>query len=93
MQGTPASRLKAGAISEAVESGDWPQARLAIAKRLARILDTTDSARDSKTVARELLQTIDRVEQDEALGAAAAPETPLARILAAVDSPESLEAV
>lgn len=81
MQGKKISANQRGPISEAVESRDWPQARYLLAQKLAGTLDACDSARDIKTVARELIGVLDRVELDDRAKVAASEDSPLAALL------------
>lgn len=93
MQGVKPSRATNGhRIAEAVRGKDWTRARLALAERLAVAADATDSARDLKGIARELIAAIDRCELDAARDAAE-NDTPLARILALADTDDGLTAV
>lgn len=90
MQGVRPSKATNGhAIADAVRQRDWMQARLALAERLAVAADATDSARDLKGIARELIAALDRCELDQARSASEI-DTPLARILSMADSDEYL---
>lgn len=82
MQGQSPRYAEQGPISQAVEARDWRAARLALAEKLAKLADATDSARDAKSVASELAAVLDRCEADQHATDAKSPETPLARILA-----------
>ena len=83
MNGISPTRVPKGPIAEAVERKDWPAARLELAKKLAQTVDATDSARDVKGVARELVSVMAACEIDDRIGDA--DDTPLARILAQAD--------
>lgn len=86
MQGQKPAAAEQGPIFEAVEAHNWQLARYELAKKLARTLDATDSARDVKGTGRELAAVLDRVEQDERMEQADGQDTPLARILSMADS-------
>lgn len=53
------------AIEQAVRGKDYKKARELMAIKLARMLDYTDSARDSKSICLSLTQLIDKCEADE----------------------------
>lgn len=68
-------------VEDAVVRQDWKGARLAMAVRLARMLDSTDSARDVKALVMSLDPLIDKCESDSKTDEDAAKDTPLADIL------------
>ena len=68
-------------VEDAVVRQDWKGARLAMAVRLARMLDSTDSARDVKALAMSLDPLIDKCESDSKADDEVAKDTPLADIL------------
>lgn len=82
MQGQSPRYAEDGPIQGAVEARDWRAARLALAEKLAKAADATDSARDVKAIAHELVPVLDRCEADQHAADAANADTPLARILA-----------
>lgn len=82
MQGQSPRHPEAGPITQAVEARDFRAARLALAEKLARAADATDSARDIKSIARELVAVLDKCEADIYAADAVDADTPLARILA-----------
>ena len=84
MNGISPSALPDGPITEAVAGKDWPAARQAIAEKLARCLDATDSARDVKGLARELVSVLDSTELDQRANIAI-EESPLAALLREAD--------
>lgn len=53
------------AIEQAVRAKDYKEARSLMAVKLARMLDYTDSARDSKSICLSLTQLLDKCEADE----------------------------
>lgn len=67
-------------LAGAVRSGDWPQARRAMAIRLAEAFDQTDSARDLKAITMSLAPLIEACEVDDRQRAERA-DTPLSVIL------------
>lgn len=75
-----------GPIAKFVGDRDWRAARLALAEKLAKLADATDSARDAKSIARELAALLDRCEADQYAADAMERDTPLARILADTES-------
>ena len=81
MQGQSPRYADAGPIQEAVERRDWRAARLALAEKLARAADATDSARDVKAIAHELVPVLDRCEADQHDADAAGTDSPLAQII------------
>ena len=85
MKGQSPRYAEQGPISQAVEARDFRAARLALAEKLARVADATDSARDIKAVARELATVLDRCEADKHATDAEGRDTPLARLLAEAD--------
>ena len=86
MRGQSPRYAEQGPISQAVEARDWRTARLALAEKLAKVADATDSARDAKAVARELASVIDRCEADQYAADAKDADSPLAQILAEADA-------
>jgi hypothetical protein len=68
-------------VEDAVVRHDWKGARLAMAVRLARMLDSTDSARDVKALTMSLDPLIDKCESDSKTDDEATMNTPLAGIL------------
>lgn len=86
MQGQSPRYADKGPISQAVEDRDWRAARLALAEKLAKVADATDSARDAKAVARELAAVIDHCEADQHAADASGADTPLARLLAEAEA-------
>ena len=84
MQGQSPRYAEQGPISQSVEGRDWCAARLALAEKLAKLADATDSARDAKSIARELAALLDRCEADQQAADVRGQDTPLARILADV---------
>lgn len=82
MQGQSPRYADQGPISQSVEGRDWRAARLALAEKLAKLADATDSARDAKSIARELAALLDRCEADQHAADVRERDTPLARILA-----------
>lgn len=84
MQGQSPRFSTQGKISRSVEGRDWRAARLALAEKLAKLADATDSARDAKSIARELAALLDRCEADQHAADVRGQDTPLARILADV---------
>ena len=68
-------------VEDAVVRQDWKGARLAMAVRLARMLDSTDSARDVKALVMSLDPLIDKCESDSKADDEVAKDTPLADIL------------
>lgn len=89
MQGQSPKYAKQGPISLAVEGRDWSAARLALAEKLAKLADATDSARDAKSIARELAALLDRCEADQYAADAKEKDTPLTRILADADNQDN----
>lgn len=73
-------KAPAGAIEREINSGNYAAARKQMAVKLARMLDSTDSARDAKSICLSLNQLVDRLEVD-ALNSEAASETPYAQIM------------
>ena len=71
-------------LASAVRDGDWPQARRAMAIRLAEAFDQTDSARDLKAITMSLSPLIEACEMDDRQRAERA-ETPLSSIMAEAD--------
>ena len=70
----------AGRIERAVEGGDFASARLAMAVKLARMMDATDSARDAKAISLSLADLLDRCDGDAAK-AKAVNGSPLAELM------------
>lgn len=80
-QGKPIDRnAKAGCIEQAVVSGNFPDARRAMAIKLARMMDGTDSARDVKSISLTLDSLLDKCEAD-ALRLSDMADTPYAQIM------------
>lgn len=69
-------------VEQAILDDDYPSARKAMAVRLARMFDNTDSARDVKALSISLAPLIERCEQDFTADADAEEDTPLNRIVA-----------
>ena len=84
MNGVSPKELPDGPIYEAVHSHDWQKARQELAEKLARTCDATDSARDVKAVARELVNVMSQCEVDDRI--TSNEETPLSLILARADA-------
>jgi len=80
MNGVSPSNMPAGPITQAVTGKRWDEARQAIAEKLARCLDATDSARDVKGIARELVAVLSATELDDR-AQRATEESPLAALL------------
>ena len=74
-----------GSIENAVLNGDWMQARLNMAARLARMMDNTDCARDVKSICLSLMPLIDKCEETERQTQSAS-NTPLESILAEAEA-------
>lgn len=68
-------------IEGAILRQDWKGARFAMAVRLARMLDSTDSARDVKALTMSLDPLIDKCESDFAPEEDNEGSTPLAEII------------
>lgn len=68
-------------VEDSIVRQDWKTARLAMAVRLARMLDGTDSARDVKALVMSLDPLIDKCESDSKADEDATKDTPLAEIL------------
>lgn len=81
MQGQAPRYAEGGPIQNAVVARDWHAARLALAEKLAKAADATDSARDIKAIAHELLAVLNRCEADQYTAEAANSDSPIARIL------------
>lgn len=69
-------------VEQAILDNDYPSARKAMAVRLARMFDNTDSARDVKALSISLAPLIERCEADSAGVQDAEADTPLNRIVA-----------
>lgn len=68
-------------VEAAILENDFQGARRAMAVRLARMFDNTDSARDVKALSITLGPAIDRCEEDFNAESEAEEETPLSRIV------------
>lgn len=69
-------------VEQAILDNDYPSARKAMAVRLARMFDNTDSARDVKALSISLAPLIERCEQDFTAESDTEADTPLNRIVA-----------
>lgn len=69
-------------VEQAILDNDYPSARKAMAVRLARMFDNTDSARDVKALSISLAPLIERCEQDFTAESDTKSDTPLNRIVA-----------
>lgn len=76
---------KALSVSEAWEKEGEIGACRAIISKYAKVIDMTDSGRDIKPLASGMLEAIDRLKSLEARAENGKEETPLIRILKAVD--------
>lgn len=80
-QGKPIDRnAAAGSIEQAVTAGNFADARLAMAVKLARMMDNTDSARDVKSISLSLEGLLDKCEADAVRNSDIA-STPYAQIM------------
>ena len=75
----------AGGVEQAIIENDYPAARKAMAVRLARMFDNTDSARDVKALSISLAPLVERCEQDFNATSDEKADTPLNRIMDMVD--------
>lgn len=73
----------AGPIESAVLARDYAAARMAMAGKLAKMLDATDSARDVKALSLSLGPLLDRCETEESIMSDS--DTPLADIMREVE--------
>lgn len=76
----------AGDVERAIAQDDYPAARKAMAIRLARMFDSTDSAREVKALTISLAPLVERCERDYADTAAEEDSTPLDRIMKMAES-------
>lgn len=67
-------------VEQAIIDNDYPAARKAMAIRLARMFDNTDSARDVKALSISLAPLVDRCEQDHNAATDEKDDTPLSLI-------------
>jgi hypothetical protein len=72
---------KPGGVEQALLDDDYAAARKAMAIRLARMFDSTDSARDVKALSISLSPIVDRCEQDFKAVQDTEQDTPLNRIM------------
>jgi hypothetical protein len=72
----------AGPVERAIINNDYPAARKAMAVRLARMFDNTDSARDLKATTLSLEPLVTKCEQDFATIEDAESDNPLNHIMA-----------
>lgn len=79
------STIPIGSVEGAVLNGEWANARLQMAAKLARMLDNTDCARDVKSISLSLVPLLDKCEHDEKANNAV-DDTPLADILAEAEA-------
>lgn len=68
-------------VELAISSDDYPAARKAMAIRLARMFDNTDSARDVKALCISLAPLIEKCEQDLNAKKDASDDNPLNHIM------------
>ena len=72
---------KPGGVEQALLDNDYAAARKAMAVRLARMFDNTDSARDVKAISISLAPIVERCEQDFKSVQDTEQDTPLNRIM------------
>ena len=75
-------RAEAGPVERAILDNDYPAARKAMAVKLARMFDGTDSARDLKANTLSLAPLVEKCEQDFMTKTDAEEDNPLNRIVA-----------
>lgn len=71
----------AGPVESALLRNDYPAARKAMAVKLARMFDFTDSARDLKANTLSLAPLVEKCEQDFMANVDAEADNPLNRIM------------
>jgi len=75
-------KADAGPVESALLNDDYPAARKAMAIKLARMFDGTDSARDLKANTLSLAPLVEKCEQDFTAKGDAEADNPLNRIVA-----------